>query len=273
MVATQNLPAILDNEALRRSCPSIFASTPYSGMSARYRMVPTIEVVDILRDRGFRPVKAVQNRARTEDKRPYSRHMIRFRHDDYLTPETVGGELPELILSNSHDGSAAYRFNSGIYRLVCSNGLLIAAADFGGISVKHSGGSDFHDRILDATFRIVEDTPKTLAKIEDWKQIALPAPIQTAYAEAAHTLLDNPSVKPAQLLTPRRVEDKPTEDGSRSLWVTYNTVQEHVLKGGDVGFSSSGRRTTTRPVKSVERDLKLNRALATLAEQLAKHMA
>ncbi len=271
-MSTATLPAILSNETLRRACPSVFAATPYHGMSRRYRMVPTIEVVDILRDRGFQPVKAVQNRSRIEGKQAYTRHMIRFRHNDYLTPQTVGSELPELVLSNSHDGTAAYRFNSGIFRLVCSNGLLIAAADFGGISVKHSGGSDFHDRILDATFRIVEDTPKTLAKIEDWKRLALPAPIQTAYAEAAHTLLDNPSITPAQLLTPRRVEDKAAADGSRSLWVTYNTVQESIMKGGIEGHAPTGRRTTTRPVKSVERDLRLNRALATLAEQLAQHM-
>jgi hypothetical protein len=37
-------------------------------MSARYRHVPTIEVVDILRDRGFHPVKAVQSRSRIEGK-------------------------------------------------------------------------------------------------------------------------------------------------------------------------------------------------------------
>ncbi len=260
----------LTRDQLRSATPSVFASTPYEGMSPRYRMVPTIEVVDILRERGFQPVKAVQSRSRIEGKQAYTRHMIRFRHADYLTPQTVGTELPELVLSNSHDGTAAYRFASGIFRLVCSNGLVVASSDFGSISVKHSGGSDFHDRIIDATFRIVEDTPKVLEQIETWKQLALPAPVQHAYAEAAHVLLDTPHVTPEQLLAPRRTEDQPGPDGSRSLWGTFNTVQESMLKGGIQGKTNTGRRTTTRPVKAVERDLKLNKALWTLAAKLAE---
>ena len=270
MVAT--LARTLDNDTLRRSAPSVFAATPYEGMSSRYRMVPTIEVVDILRDRGFFPVKAVQSRSRIEGKQAYTRHMIRFRHADYLTPQTVGSELPELVLSNSHDGTAAYRFASGIFRLVCSNGLVVASSNFGNISVKHSGGADFHDRILDATFRIVEDTPKVLEQIDAWKQLSLPAPVQRVYAEAAAVLLDTP-VRPESLLAARRAEDKPAPDGSRSLWNTLNVTQEAILKGGVQGHAPTGRRTTTRPVKAVDRDIKLNKALWTLATQLAQHMS
>jgi hypothetical protein len=46
-------------------------------------------------------------------------------------------------------------------------------------------------------------------------------------------------------------------------------VQVHLLRGGDRVRSASGRRTTTRPVKSVAEDLRLNRALWTLTERLA----
>jgi len=41
------------------------------------------------------------------------------------------------------------------------------------------------------------------------------------------------------------------------------------LRGGDRGRAATGRRTTTRPVKSVGEDLRLNRALWTLTERLA----
>jgi hypothetical protein len=151
-------------------------------------------------------------------------------------------------LSNSQDGTAAYRFAAGIFRLVCSNGLVVASADFGSILVKHSGGQDFGQKIIDATFRIVEDTPKVFQQIEAWKQLSLPAPAQHAYAEAAHALLDNPHITPAQLLQPCRDEDKPAPDGTRSLWTTFNAVQEAALQGGVTGRTPRGRRTTTRPV-------------------------
>lgn len=191
--------------------------------------------------------------------------MLRFRHDEYLHPDRIGQEVPELVLSNSHDGTAAYRFNSGIFRLVCSNGLVVASADFGSISVTHKGGDDFPQRIIDATYQIIEEAPKTLAKIEDWKQIPLTAPQQNALASAAVELLEKPTVTPDQFLTPRRSEDRKPD-----LWTTFNRVQESIIRGGISTTSGTGRRSTTRPVKSVDRDIKLNKALWTLATKLAE---
>ena len=71
-------------------------------------------------------------------------------------------------------------------------------------------------------------------------------------------------------MQPRRNEDAPAPDGSRSLWATLNTVQELVMQGGIKGRTNTGRRTTTRPVKAVDRDVKLNKALWILAEKLAE---
>ena len=239
-------------------------------MSHRYKMVPTAEVVDILRDRGFHPVRAQQSRSRIPGKADFTRHIVRFRHEDYLRPAQVGEELPELVLTNSHDGTAAYRFNSGIFRLVCMNGLVVASADFGGISVKHSGGLDFNSRVIDATYRIIEDTPKTLATIEEWKGISLTRPQQIAFAEAATELKPSAAIQPMQLLTSKRREDDTDAEGRRDLWRTLNVVQEHATQGGIRGRAVTGRRTTTRPIKSVEADIRTNRALWMLATKMAE---
>jgi hypothetical protein len=51
----------------------------------------------------------------------FARHLLRFRHADHLSAPAVGGEVPELVLLNSHDGTSAYKFLTGIFRLVCSN--------------------------------------------------------------------------------------------------------------------------------------------------------
>ena len=110
----------------------------------------------------------------------------------------------------------------------------------------------------------MDDAPRTLAKIDAWKQIELTPPQRDAFAAAALELKDNRAVAPAQLLAPRRPEDRKAD-----LWTTASVVQEHLLRGGDRGRAATGRRTTTRPVKSVGEDLRLNRALWTLAERLA----
>lgn len=260
----------LTDDQIRRSAPSVFASSPWHDRSERYRFVPTIEVVDLLRGEGFQPVQASQSRSRIEGKGEFTRHMLRFRHRDHLGPAVVGEQVSEVVLVNSHDGTSAYQLHAGIFRFVCTNGMVVASSDAGSISVHHKGGSDFRNQIIDATYQIASETPKTLEKIEQWRKITLEAPHQDRLARAALTLRKHETLKPHQLLAPKRAEDAPAEDGSRSLWSTFNCIQEHVVKGGDPVLSAAGRRSRTRPIKSVSEDLRLNRALWEVAEHAAK---
>jgi len=153
----------LTNSQLNCTAPSIFASSPWHRMSDRYKFVPTIEVVDLLRDRGFMPVRAQQSRSRIEGKGEFTKHLLRFRHDSMI--DDSGEEIPELVLVNSHDGTSSYQLMAGIFRLICSNGLIVQSADFGSIRVHHSGGKDFNQRVIDATYQIVDEAPRTMAAI------------------------------------------------------------------------------------------------------------
>jgi hypothetical protein len=261
--------ATLDREQLRRTAPSIFASTPWERVSTNYRFVPTYTVLDILADMGFSPMMAAQSRCRIEGKAAFTRHMVRLRHREYI--DNPRADMPELVLVNSHDRSSAYKFYSGVFRMVCQNGMIVAAEDFGSIAVKHSGSLDLTQQIIETTHRIAEDAPRALAKIEAFKQIELDPPRQVAFASAALELRDSPSkVEPAQLLEARREDDKPDGDGNRSLWQTLNVTQEVLTKGGARGQSASGRRMTTRPIKAVDADVRTNRALWRLAEEMAR---
>lgn len=256
--------ATLTRDDLRTAAPSVFASAPWQAMSGRYRMVPTIEVVDMLAERGFRPVRAYQATSRTPDKRAYSKHLIRFRHEESLAPGHAGEESPELVLTNSHDGTSAYRFLAGVFRLVCGNGLIVQSADFGSISVRHSGGSDLRKLIADATRRVADEAPRTLETIGAWKGVELSREQRLAFAEAAWELKPNPSIRPSHLLIPRRLEDDRPD-----LWHTLNRVQENLIRGDLRGRNERGRRVRTRPIRSVDADLRINRGLWRLAEGLA----
>lgn len=255
----------LDNTALMKSAPSIFADSPWGGMSNRYRMVPTIQVVDMLRERNFLPVMASQSKSRIEGKGDFTKHMIRFRSGDLIGPLERGHEIPELVLVNSHDGTAAYKFMSGIFRLVCGNGMIVQTANFGGVNVRHNGGIDFQRKVIDATFEVMSVAPLTLNSIEEWKGIEVSQPKRLAFAKAALELIPAKTIEAPQLLKARRSEDMRTD-----LWTTMNVVQENLMQGGVQGHTPSGRRTTTRPVKSVTEDLRINRALWRLTEEMAK---
>ena len=101
----------LDDAALKRVAPSIYAETAYSGMSTRYSFIPTSQVIAALRKEGWQPVRAIQSRVRDEGKKGYQKHMVRFRHVDALAgnrPLVVGDTHPEVVLVNGHDGSSSY---------------------------------------------------------------------------------------------------------------------------------------------------------------------
>jgi len=256
-------------DTLRHAAPSIFATSPWGAMSHRYKMVPTVEVIDMLGAEGFLPVRAMQSRSRIEGKADFTKHLIRLRRASDLNAE-VSQEVPELVLVNSHDGTSGYQLMAGIFRVVCTNGLISKSADYGSISLRHCGGADFRNRVIDATYRVLDDSTQAIASANTWKQIGLSAPQQEAFATAALELRDNAIVRPAQLLRAKRMEDRESADGSRDLWRTFNTVQEHMVRGGDRGIGSTGRRTTTRAINSVDGDLRTNKALWTLASKMAE---
>jgi len=64
------------------------------------------------------------------------------------------------------------------------------------------------------------------------------------------------------------------DDNGADLWRTFNRVQENAVRGGlsAWGHDANGhrRRTTTREVKAIDQDVKLNRALWHLAERMAE---
>lgn len=262
-------------EQIQRVAPSAFATEPYHGMSSRYAYIPTSTVIDGLMKAGFQPFAAAQSRARLDDKKAHTKHMIRFRAPN--TTLALGETFPEIVLVNSHDGSSAYKLMAGLFRLVCSNGMIVADSLVGSISVRHTG--NVIEEAASGSIQIVERMPVVVDAIARWKSIQLSAGEQAILADAAHHLkfadtdgkITTP-IKPEQLLAPRR-----SEDSSPDLWSTFNRVQENLTKGGltarqpyDVEHHRRGRRVTTQGVRAIDQDVKLNRALWTISEKMAE---
>jgi hypothetical protein len=257
---------VISRSDLRRIAPSVFATEPWHKMSDRYGFIPTIDVVDALADRGFLPVRAQQGRSRIAGKANFTRHMIRFRREcDLNRAAVVDEEVAELVLSNAHDGTSVYNFEAGIFRFVCANGMVVSSGGIGAAKIKHHGSADFHSRVTDATHEIMENADRVLGSVQDWKSIELTPNHRNAFAIAARELRPDAPVMPRQLLAPRRREDvKP------DLWTTTNVIQENTLQGGIRGRADTGRRTTSRKITNVSEDLRLNRALWVLAQEMAK---
>jgi Domain of unknown function (DUF932) len=135
---TRGTVAISDEE-LQCLAPSIFASQPIEGVSDRYSFLPTSSILKGMRENGWVPVRAEQQSVRTEARRGFQKHLIRFARLEHLDTWEKNQVRPEVVLLNSHDKSSAYQLHCGLFRLICSNGMVVADATFQRISIKHSG--------------------------------------------------------------------------------------------------------------------------------------
>ena len=254
----------LTNDQLVARAPSVFAESPAANVSDKYSFVPTTQVLNTLEAAGWLPVRAQESRVRMSDKQGYQRHMVRLRHQD-ANDMKVGDSLPEIVLTNSHDGLSSFTLSLGLFRLVCSNGMVVSEGVFESARIKHTGYRD--QDVIDITDRVVHSAPLLTNSIGEFESIQLSYAEMLAFAEEALDLRWNPGEAPihsSALLTVRR-----RADDNQSLWTTLNVIQENLLKGGLRGRSDSGRRTSTREVTSVTEDIRLNKALWSMAQGLA----
>lgn len=252
---------ILTVEQLQNAVPSIFESGTRN-VSAKYAKINTIDVVNVLRDSGFYPVKASQQRKLDQNNRPFAKHVLRFRSDKALTRENnVGDSIPELVLMNSHDGSSAYKMMFGIFRLVCSNGLVVASSTVAGISVRHSGDPrEVFNRITQSAKDITAQSDKVFERVSAWQGKTLDINQSRSFAEGAAAIYTEGTenkIEPERILKPRRW----SEMGKSDLWTAFNIVQENFTKGGFYQQNAQGFYRRARALSSIDRDVKLNKAL------------
>ena len=74
----------ISDEELQRVAPSIFASQPIEGVSDRYSFLPTSSILRGMRENGWVPVRAEQQSVRTEARRGFQKHLIRFARVEHL---------------------------------------------------------------------------------------------------------------------------------------------------------------------------------------------
>lgn len=256
----------LTNDELASVVPSVFSEEKHGSRSDRYTYIPTIQLLDSLRKEGFQPFFACQTRVRDEARKGHTKHMLRLRRENQIT----GGEVPEIILLNSHDGSSSYQMLPGIFRFVCANGM-VCGEDFGEVRVPHKG--DVTGQVIEGAYEVLGIFDKVEEHMNIMKDIPLNRDEQDLFAQAALMYRYGEEdkkipVTPASVLMPRR-----TEDRQNDLWVTFQRVQENMIRGGLIGRNEKGKRTTTRAINGIDGDVKLNRALWMIAEQFKKMKA
>lgn len=278
---SNNVNGFLSMDAIRAYAPSVFTTSGAESVSSKYQHISTNEVIEGLMREGFMPVLATQSRSRIQEKKAFAKHMIRFRHVDAAQTPELGGLIPELVLVNSHDGLSSYRLMAGLFRLVCTNGL-VAGETFKEVRVRHQG--NIIHNVIEGTYEVMNETRKMLDRAENMGSIILNNDEKQIFAETVHQLrfdgqsVEESGIKPEQFLSARRYQ----ENGKNDLFTVFNVAQENTIRGGLTGYAldADGRyrnrttgermkRVTTREIKSIDQNNALNRALWTLAEKMA----
>lgn len=253
----------LSLEAVRERAPAVFAVSAHERLTAQYTFVSTAQVVNVLMDAGFIPVDARQTQARRASAM-HARHVVRLRRR-VETVELKGASVPEVVFLNSHDGTSRYELRLGLFRLVCSNGLIVSRGAFPAYCVAHRG--DVVDEVVASAVKVSEQFESLAAQVERMEARQLSRAEQVRFAERALALrYPDPSqsgMSPSQLLIVRRPEDL-----ANDLYTITNRVQEHLCRGGASRRTASGRLTRMRGISSIKREIDLNGRLWDLATEV-----
>ena len=126
----------LSLDALRARVPAVFAPAAHERLSPKYTFIPSERILSGLMSAGFMPVDARQAMSR-RGSALHARHILRLRRR--FETVRLRDSIPEIVFLNSHDGSSAYQLRMGLFRVVCTNGMIVSRGAFPAYCVSHRG--------------------------------------------------------------------------------------------------------------------------------------
>ena len=257
-------------EDVKRACPAAFKDSPTNPkVSDKYVQANTATVISDLEKLGWYPVQAKQCRMKKNSSGIRSFHLIAFQNPDiYIEkPDKNGGSTidayPRIILTNSHDGFNSFKFMAGLFRLVCSNGLVVGSDEFVDLAIRHINYN--FDTLRDVVKTAIDNIPNIVCKMNEMKKTILSedekkeiatsvVKIRKNIPEDEKFSIDEDTIR--EILMPQRKEDKGDD-----LWSVFNVCQEKMIKGGYSAIGSNNKARKQRGITSIKRDVDCNQKL------------
>lgn len=245
-----------------KQAPAMAATKPADRVTNRYNFVSTMDIVENMQQLGWAITSAKQSSSKVPMYKDYGTHILTFQRPDLYVKDSEGGieARPSIVFINSHDGTRPLQAELGIFRLVCSNGLVVKTESFGGFRERHTKLD------LEATKKLLDEklalmTP-TVEKMTKWSEIQMKNLDIKKFAESALRLRVGEDREIAEHELFSILEPKRKEDSGNTLWKVFNRVQENLTKGG---FMLGERQA--RAIKNPVADLVLNQGIWQLAEE------
>ena len=256
----------LSNEEILEKAPSVFTEVGHSDTSKHYTHIPTYKVIEDMNQLGWDVVDVQQVGAYKPSNRGFQKHLVVFQNDELeITGQDGDTVHPRVLLTNSHDARNAFQFQAGLFRMICSNGLVISDHNFSKLKIRHMG-YDFSE-LKDTITEIVNQLPLTVESMNKFKATELNEQAKHEFALKAIGLRFNDEnalefgVNVEELIKPTRKEDVGDD-----LWSVFNVVQEKLVDG-DFDYSNGTKIRKARKIKNFKQDLELNTELFALASE------
>jgi len=260
-------------EELKEYAPAVYATKPDPNVTNRYSFIPTNEIVEKILSLGWELHSAKQN-----GPNPFSRHTVRFSNPSMGYYDLKGDNVkPQIILDNSHNRGSSAQIHMGLFRLVCTNGLVVAMPGmYTAVKFRHMG-VDHEElrRILEVAgeqYKIIGDHIGDMQEVKMTVDKSEEFAIRAIARREPHLFINEDgtvnvekvtkSTNPTEIISPVRGEDR-----ADNLWTVFNVIQERMINGGYSRITGSGRNSTTRGVTNASRNIDLNKELWSIAEE------
>ena len=233
-------------------------------VSNRYNVISTIDVVEQFQSYGFETTSVLSASART--KSGFQQHMVRMKSDHKIT----AGLRPEVIIHNSYDGTKALNIRVGLFRFVCSNGVIIGENLVPNFRIMHSNNNwqelvnDFIDT-YDEKYHLQQEWVQGLSDRQMGLDEAYHMAEQVLEFRHSDQRIKMDVVDPLELLIVKRKEDR-----GDSAWHRFNTIQENLVNGYFHKYDNEGTIRKAKIMTNIEELIRLNTKISdTFGEVIA----
>jgi len=229
-------------------------------ITTKPKYIETIDVVNDLMKQGWLIDGVCENRNKSSFK--IDSHYIKMSHPD-LTMKTNSGKtecIANAYVGNSCNGTRAMNIDFGMYRQVCSNGLIRFDGEEVGKLPHNNKGIERYPIIMNKINELAAESISQFASLKE-KELTI-SQIQKLTRDAMKLrFVGRSDISPNQLLTVRRPEDE-----GDNLWNIYNRIQENLTQPGMI-VDTSGKLISG--ITSVQQDMEVNKSLFSLVHAYA----
>lgn len=257
----------LTQEQIETRAPQVYTVAPHEGVSTKYSFLPTYQIVEDMEKLGWLVSDAKTAKSKDVDQLAYGKHMVKFYNPGITLLDQEGGieAYPEILIINNHRGWGQFRFEIGVFRLICENGLIIKDKDLGQFKLRHLGYS--FEELQRLVNQAIEVLPNVVQKINVLSNKVMTEQEITTFATAAIKARfgEEKLVHPEEIM--EVLATSRDADCGNTLWVVFNRIQEKITGGGFTTIDVNDKKRRTRKIVNMLEDVRLNQRLWELTEQ------